>query len=162
MSEAGTVDIYETSTCALSPASVRSVAALEAGLAITPVLDDDTYAFWVQVTDLAGNVGVCEGPVTVTIDTDPPLAPVIEPIPDGPDTNPSATGASEAGTTVRVYLDTACTGSPVGIGSAGVFAGAGFPLGPGLAPDTYTVRATAEDAAGNLSGCSASVTFILG
>ena len=161
VSEAGSVDLYDTGGCSGSPVVSGSVASFEQGLAITPALGDDDYSFWAQATDLAGNVGDCVGPVSVTIDTDPPAAPVIDTIPDGPDTNPRATGTAEADTTVRVYLGGSCTGSPVALGSESSFAAPGLALGPGLGPDTYTVRATAEDAAGNLSGCSAGVTFVV-
>ena len=61
-----------------------SVASFEGGLAITPALADDVYAFWAQATDLAGNVGACQGPVTVTVDTDPPAAPAIDDHPGRP------------------------------------------------------------------------------
>ncbi len=68
-------------------------------------------------------------------------------------------GNAEAGSRVKIYRTADCTGTPLAQGSAAKFAS------PGLAasvPDnsTSSFRATARDAAGNTSACSAARSYI--
>ena len=68
-------------------------------------------------------------------------------------------GTAEAGSTVRLYKTAGCTGAPVVSGSAAQFATPG--LGVSVAGNTTTFfRATARDAAGNISPCSAARAYV--
>jgi hypothetical protein len=68
-------------------------------------------------------------------------------------------GAAEAGSTVALYKTASCTGAPLTSGSAAQFATPG--LGALVAANTTTFfRATARDAAGNVSPCSAARVYI--
>jgi len=76
--------------------------------------------------------------------------------------NPSGTprirGAAEAGSTVRVYQGPSCAGTPVATGSAAELGSPGIrvEVGEGV---TAAFSATATDAAGNTSVCSASISY---
>jgi hypothetical protein len=93
---------------------------------------------------------------SITVDTTAPAAPVgLAPTPSSPSSNlkPRIVGAAEAGSTVRLYDNGTCTGSPRSTGSAATFASPGLQIAV-TAGSTTTVYATATDAAGNTSGCS--------
>ena len=84
----------------------------------------------------------------------------VTPASPGQSTTPVVKGSAEAGTTVRLYPTSDCTGTPAATGPAADFGAAG--LSVTVAPNsTTTFRATATDAAGNVSACStSSVTYI--
>jgi hypothetical protein len=95
---------------------------------------------------------------SITVDTTAPAAPSgLAPTPSSPSSNlkPRIVGAAEAGSTVRLYDNETCTGSPRSTGSAATFASPGLQITV-TAGSTTTVYATATDAAGNTSGCSTS------
>jgi Ca2+-binding RTX toxin-like protein len=99
--------------------------------------------------------------VTYVEDSTAPSAPSgLATDPAGPanDNNPRLKGSAEAGSTVRVYTTGDCSGTPVATGSAAGFASPGLAMS--VADDsTTTFRATATDAAGNVSPCSSEVTY---
>ncbi len=100
---------------------------------------------------------------SITVDTTAPAAPSgLSSIPSSPSSNltPRIAGAAEAGSTVRLYDNDTCTGSPRAFGSAAAFASPGLQITVG-AGSTTTIHASATDAAGNVSGCSTSkVTYV--
>lgn len=108
-------------------------------------------------TDNAGNGATLSfGPINI-VDTSAPLAPApgatIPPSPAN-DNDPTVTGLAEAGSTVRLFDSAGCGGSSVASGPAAAFVAAGVAVT--VADDTTTrFYATAEDAAGNVSACSA-------
>ena len=72
---------------------------------------------------------------------------------------PRVKGTAEAGSTVRLYKTAGCTGAPAASGTAAQFATPG--LGVSVADNTSTLfRATARDAAGNISPCSAARAYV--
>jgi hypothetical protein len=71
---------------------------------------------------------------------------------------PRIRGAAEAGSTVRVYAGTGCTGTPVASGSAAELGSPGIRVEVGE-DVTAAFSATAADAAGNTSACSASISY---
>jgi len=105
---------------------------------------DGLGGVWMQQEDLA-----------------PPSAPqLVSTNPASPSLSgdPRILGSAEAGSTVRVYAGSGCTGAPVATGSAAELASPG--IGVSVAPDTTaTFSATATDAAGNASTCSASISY---
>lgn len=87
-----------------------------------------------------------------TADYRAPAAPVIttaNPL-ETTDATPTVAGTAEAGATVRVYLDGGIYGGPVTADADGVWS---FTFAA-LADGSYSVTATATDAAGNTSGYS--------
>jgi subtilisin family serine protease len=97
------------------------------------------------------------------IDLMPPAAPSVtgtEPVSPANDNTPMVKGSAESGSIVRVYTTAACAGAPVAVAGAFVLGSTGLAV---AVPDnsSTTFRATATDAAGNVSPCSASsATYI--
>ncbi len=99
--------------------------------------------------------------VRVENDTSPPATPSLtDTDPDSPanDNNPEVKGSAEAGSTVKIYSSSDCTGSPLASGSAASFSGAGITT-PVPSNQTTNLRASATDAAGNASGCSSALAY---
>jgi 6-phosphogluconolactonase (cycloisomerase 2 family) len=98
-----------------------------------------------------------------TPDVTPPPEPTLtDTNPDSPanDNAPEVKGTAEAGSTVRLYTTSDCSGSAIATGSAAGFASLG--LTAGVADNsTTTFRATATDASNNTSTCStSSITYV--
>lgn len=94
-------------------------------------------------------------------DVVPPSAPQLtstDPASPNPSGTPRIRGAAETGSTVRVYAGAGCAGTPVATGSAAELASPGIrvEVGEGV---TAAFSATATDAAGNTSACSASISY---
>jgi hypothetical protein len=94
-------------------------------------------------------------------DTQAPGAPVLtgfSPASPSNSTQPTLSGTAEAGATVRLFSGTACTGTlltTVVASSSGAF----FVARTVAANTTSTFVAAAVDAAGNVSACSASISY---
>lgn len=124
---------------------------------VVPLLDGD-HTFVAVQTDTAGNISPASAPITVTIDTASPAAPVIDSPADGSevaDPTPRIDGSGEAGATVTVTEDgvTLCTAV---VDSAGAWT---CTPSSRLSEGEHTFLATQEDAAGNVSPTSAPVTI---
>jgi len=96
-------------------------------------------------------------------DVVPPAAPqLISTYPDSPSGSGTPRirilGGAESGTTVRLYPGSGCTGAPVAAGSATELASPGLQVDV-AATGTSTFSATATDAAGNVSDCSAPISY---
>ena len=94
-------------------------------------------------------------------DVAPPSAPQLtstDPASPNPSGTPRIRGTAEAGSTVRVYAGASCAGAPVATGSAAELGSPGIrvEVGEGV---TAAFSATATDAAGNTSACSASISY---
>jgi uncharacterized delta-60 repeat protein len=123
-------------------------------------LSDGTYT--VSATEVDGTGGIVEysNTNTFTVDTVPPLAPVIQTPVNGAFTNvaiPFVSGSAEANSTVTIYLD----GTDSGITTASGTGAWSFEPAAPLVSGTHTVEATATDLAGNTSAFSSTNTFII-
>ena len=118
-----------------------------------------------------GNVSVCNtvedaisGPGGIWMrqqgDTVAPVAPQLGTDPASPNSTgtPRIRGTAEVGSTVRVYAGPVCAAGPVATGSAAQLGSPGLTVevGEGV---TASFSATATDAAGNVSACSAPVSY---
>jgi hypothetical protein len=126
----------------------------------TTPLPDGTYTITATQVDTQGNVSTESGAVIFTIDTTAPAAPVIT----GPGddstvgtSTPAITGTGEPGATVEVVIDGETVGTVV-VGPTGTWT---LPLSEPLAEGEHTVIAIETDEAGNVSGPSAPVNFIV-
>lgn len=94
-------------------------------------------------------------------DTVPPPTPTLSATnPASPSKNnqPRLKGSAQRGTSVAVYANATCSGSPVASGTAAQLAGAGIAVTVGDATTTqFSVRAT--DLAPHTSGCSAPISY---
>ena len=77
--------------------------------------------------------------------------------PGGVNGTPKILGTAEPGSTVRIYAGAGCTGTPVATGSAAELGSPGIAVT--VAQGTATFSATATDAAGNTSSCSAPISY---
>ena len=159
-----TVRLYTTADCSGSPAATGSAAAYSSPGLTVSVADDSSTTFRATATDAVGNVSACSSSsITYVEDSTAPSAPsVTDTDPDSPanDNNPEVKGSAEAGTTVKLFATSDCSGSPAVTGTAASFNAAGITV-PVANDTTTTFRATATDAAGNGSGCSTSpVTYV--
>jgi hypothetical protein len=124
----------------------------------TPIAGDATFC-----NDVEGQIG---GPGGIWLvqegDIVPPAAPQLtstDPGSPGSSGTPRIRGAAEAGSTVRVYAGSNCTGTPVATGSAAKLGSPGIPVevAEGV---TAAFSATATDAADNTSTCSAPISYM--
>ncbi|ADO70145.1 adventurous gliding motility protein AgmC [Stigmatella aurantiaca] len=123
----------------------------------TPLLDG-SHSVRATASDAAGNSSVPSNTNTFIVDTTAPAAPVVLTPANGSttqDTTPTYSGTAEAGSTVTVIVD----GVPVGTATANTSGAWSFTPTVPLADGTHTVKATATDAAGNLSPESNTNTF---
>lgn len=109
--------------------------------------------------------GQIEGPGGIWMeqkgDVVPPSAPQLtstDPASPGSSGAPRIRGTAEAGTTVRVYAGSGCVGTPVATGSAAELGSPGIAVAVAEGT-TADFSATATDAAGNTSTCSASISY---
>jgi hypothetical protein len=94
-------------------------------------------------------------------DVVPPAAPQLmstDPASPNQSGTPRVRGTAEAGSTVRVYAGAGCAGTPVATGSAAELGSPGLrvEVAEGV---TAAFSATAGDAAGNTSDCSAPISY---
>ena len=160
--EAGSsVKLYTTSGCTGGAAVTGSAAAFASpGLSLS-VADDSTTTFRATATDAAGNTSACSTGATYVEDSSAPTAPTglsMSPASPANNNSPKVTGTAEAGSTVKVYTTSDCSGTPV-TGSASAFGSPGLTVSVSD-NTTTTYRATATDAAGNTSACSAGVSYV--
>ena len=163
--EAGsTVRIYPTAGCTGGAAATGTAAAFASPGLTVAVAGDSSTTFKATATDAAGNISGCSSSsVTYVEDSTAPALPsalASSPVSPANDNNPEITGSAEAGSTVRVYTTSDCSGGAAATGTAAAFASPGLTVA--VAGDSSTTfKATATDAAGNVSGCStSSVTYV--
>jgi uncharacterized repeat protein (TIGR01451 family) len=155
--EAGsTVRVYTTADCSGDPAATGTAEAFASPGLTVSVPDESSTTFRATATDSAGTSSCSTSSVTYVEDS-PPAAPTgltVSPASPANDNSPRVSGTAQAGSTVRVYTTSDCSGYPAATGSAADFASPGLTV---RVPDdsTTTFRATATDGGGT-SPCSAS------
>jgi subtilisin-like proprotein convertase family protein len=158
-----TITVYSGPDCAGPPLFVfpNGAAAFNGAGVEIEVQDNTTDPYRVNATDPVGNVSGCSNALSYTEDSLAPAAPTLTATDPGSAANqnsPKVRGAAEAGAQVRLFASTDCSGAPIGTGTSGELGGAGVTAS---VPDNATTqfRATATDAAGNASECSAPVSY---
>ncbi len=151
------VTVYSSADCT-GPATV-TVTATDVGTFDAPlqVAPNSATSFSATAADAAGNVSACSGVSLVyTHDGQAPEPPVLttaQPASPSTSTTPNLLGTSEPGTTVALFANAECAGTPLSTGLTG--AGGLFSVAVTVGQNTTTtVYGTASDAAGNVSGCS--------
>ncbi|MGE0550750.1 MAG: Ig-like domain-containing protein [Kofleriaceae bacterium] len=121
------------------------------------VAANSSTSIYATAQDSAGNVSGCGGPLIYVHDTIAPAAPTalgVNPASPANNNNPSVTGTAQAGSSIKLYTNSACSGGALTSGSS---ATSSFSVPVTVANDTTTTFwATATDAAGNASACSTS------
>jgi hypothetical protein len=157
----GTAEAGSTVTVYVDNVVVGTVVASASGAWSFPQptnLSEGSHTVKATATDTVGNVGGFSNINTFTIDTTPPPAPVVATPANGSRTNnpkPGYTGTAEPGSTVSVYVDNVVVGTVVADASGNWT----FAQPTNLSEGSHTVKATATDAAGNVSVFSNTNTF---
>jgi hypothetical protein len=114
----------------------------------------------VTVTNPDGQSDTGTGLITVDTPASGPTTPCLSgTTPDSPANNnsPEIFGSADAGSTVQIYTDSGCVGTPVGTGTAIDFASPGIPVDPVADDSSTTYYATATDALSAVSSCSSTL-----
>ena len=157
----GTAEANSTVTVYFDGSSAGTTTANGAGnwsFTSASSLSDGAHTVKATATDALGNTSVDSATNTFTVDTTPPVAPVVLTPADGSLTNdntPTVTGTAEANSTVTVYFD----GSSAGTTTANGAGNWSFTSASSLSDGAHAVKATATDALGNTSVDSATNTF---
>jgi hypothetical protein len=157
------VRVYKTANCTGPAVEIPASDFASPGAPVN-VPDNSTTTFHATAVDASANVSACSSSsITYVEDSAAPAAPTLtDTDPDSPfhEDIPRIKGTAEAGSTVRLYTNPACFGSPAAAGPATQFVSEG--IGVTVPRDsTTTFRATARDAAGNTSACSSSsITYV--
>ena len=104
-----------------SPLASGTAATFSGAGITTPVPGDQTTNLRATATDAAGNTSACSAALAYTEDSTAPAAPTLtDTDPDSPanDNNPEVKGSAEAGSTVRIYSTSDCSGTPLASGTA--------------------------------------------
>jgi len=120
-------------------------------------LNQGTHTVKATAVDPAGNVSDFSNTNTFTVDTIAPNAPVVSSPVNGSfvtTQTPTFSGSAEAYTKIRIYIDNVLADSTTSTGS-----GNWSKLSGSLNQGSHTVKATAVDSAGNVSGYSNTNTF---
>jgi hypothetical protein len=164
--EAGsTVKLYNSSTCAAPLfGSGTASGGGSFSIAVSPILDNTSYDFYATATDGAGNVSACSATHVPYVEDSFAAAPILSsstPASPGNVTSPTINGTAEAGSLVKLYKTSACSGSVQGSGTANAITGV-FAILVSVATNSTTTffGKVDTDLAGNTSACSStSVTY---
>ena len=159
----GTVKIYANGTCTGSPAAQGSASTFGAtGIPVT-VAPSSTTTFHATAANSGGTSSCSVSSVTYTHQPPPPPpAPTglsVSPPSPGTTLTPSVIGTAEAGSTVKIYTNPSCTGSPANEGAASTFAGTGIQATV-ASGSTTTFNATATNSGGTSSCSISSATYV--
>ena len=152
-------DTVSLFTDALCESKVAEESAAGADHTLTPpTLTEGTYTFYAQSKDEAGNISDCSSQsITYTLDKTSPSAPTSillkSPInsPGNLDTPEFTISDVSLGDTIKIFSDASCTAE---LGSKIADSTSLDITSQTLAEGSYTIYASAEDAAGNTSLCS--------
>jgi hypothetical protein len=114
----------------------------------------------VTVTNPDGQSETGTGLITVDTPASGPTTPCLNgTTPDSPANNnfPEIFGSADAGSTVQIYTDSGCAGTPVGTGTDSDFASPGIPVDAVADDSSTTYYATATDALSAVSSCSSTL-----
>jgi hypothetical protein len=162
-----TIQVFNNSTGTGSPA-FSAIANVNVGgvyYALIPVIvtSNSSTTFTAKAVDGIGNTSSISNSLIYVHDNVSPSAPTITsstPIsPSRTSTTPNINLTGEVGSTINIYSGSGCTGSFIGSGV--VSAGGAASITVTVTSNAATVlTATATDAAGNVSSCSNTFTYI--
>jgi FG-GAP-like repeat/FG-GAP repeat len=157
-----TVRLYSNPSCTSAVLGTGSANQFNGATGITAtVLANQTTSMWVTATDQAGNTSACSiAAFAYTEDSTAPVVAITDTDPNSPanDSNPEVKGTTEAGSTVTLFKTADCSGPGVGSGTASEFTSPGF-TATVADNSTTSFYASAIDAAGNHSACSAPFAY---
>jgi hypothetical protein len=154
------IAIYALPGCAGPEVATGSAAELSnSGIQVTVPMGSNT-TFSATNSDFSGTSG-CSNNISYQQVSDPPGVPdvtAVDPPSPADDNLPHVIGSADPGSTVAIYADPGCSGSPLGLGSAATFAEGGIQVG--VADNSVTTFYARASWAELPSACSAtSVTY---
>ncbi|AKF87145.1 hypothetical protein MFUL124B02_38395 [Myxococcus fulvus 124B02] len=156
-----TVRLYLNGTCSGTAADSQVADAAGTFSLHLSVPDDSVTDTSVSTTDAAGNTSRCTVGPTYREDSTPPATPTLATTPVGPANHntPVLQVTTEPGAQVRFFSGTTCTGGELASRAADNQGQVSLSLSVGdNSASTYVAQAT--DAVGNVSACSAALTFV--
>ena len=125
----------------------------------SPELQDGVYSVKATATDAAGNVSSKSSALSVTIDTTAPDAPtsLATSTTTTSDPTPTITGNAEANSKITLFIDSTSLGTTTA-DTKGAFS---FTPSSAISDGTYSIKATATDAAGNVSSKSSALSITI-
>ena len=158
-----TVDLYTTSDCTGTVAGSGPESQFSSGGISVTVTSNSSTTFYATATDGNGVSGCSSTSTTYVEDSTAPAAPTVdstEPASPANENDPKVKGTAEAGSTVKLFTTSDCSGTAAASGTASAYSSTGIAVH--VADDsTTTFHATATDAAGNASLCSStSVDYV--
>jgi hypothetical protein len=159
-----TVTLYSNNTCTSAALGTGSATTFAVSGITATVPANATTTIFAKATKSGQTASACStSSVAYVNDSTPPAMATltsVTPTSPGSSTTPVVKGSAEAGSTVRLYPTAGCTGTPSATGSAAAFASPGLTVTV-ASGSTTTFKATATDAAGNVSACStSSLTYV--
>ncbi|WP_426735502.1 Ig-like domain-containing protein [Myxococcus faecalis] len=158
---AATARLYLDETCSGTPVDTQVADAAGTFSLRMSVADDSVTGTYVSTTDAAGNTSACTvGPV-YREDSTPPATPALATTPISPANHnaPVLHVTTEPGAQVRFFAGATCGGGALASRTADHQGLATLPLAVGdNSTSSYVAQAT--DAVGNVSACSAALTFV--
>jgi subtilisin family serine protease len=159
-----TVDLYADATCDGPVVASGSAAELSSpGIAVS-VADNSEIAFSAEARIDGLGASGCSQPISyteVSPDGPAPAAPVLlSTSPTSPASFwfPRIVGSAEPGSSIRIFVGTGCAGATAGTGTAAELSSSGIEVSV-RAESTAQFSATATDADGNTSTCSAPISY---
>lgn len=155
-----TIRVYATSNCSGSVRGTGTATAQGSWSVPVSVANDSTTTFYARASDASGDSPCSTTKVTYVEDSSAPGAPALtgtSPASPSSSTAPQVLGTAEASSTVRIYTTQSCsnlaaTGTATALGTFAISVSV-------TANKTTKLYATATDAAGNVSGCSAGISY---
>jgi subtilase family serine protease len=156
------VHLFTNSTCTGNSVGSGTASSTSGSYnAYATVQANTLTTLYAMAVDPAGNKSGCSAGRGYTHDGIAPAVPVLtatNPVSPGTTTQPGFQGSTDPGSTVKLYTTSTCTGTVAASGTAD--ATGAFSLPVTVAADTTTtVYATATDAVGNVSACSAGLAY---
>ena len=155
--------VASTFTCSIDTGTPNFAPCSGPGATHTPTspLADGAYTFRVRAT-AAGNTDPTPATSGFTVQTQTTSAPNLtgtSPASPANANSPRVLGSAEAGSQVRIYATSDCSGAPLATSTAAALANPGITISV-LDNSTTTLRATATNGAAKTSACSAPISYI--
>jgi len=141
----GTITLYAQPSCAGPEVATGTASELENSGIQVAVQPGSTTSFSATHTNLTG-VSECSNTIGYRQVSDPPAPPTVtavSPASPADDNLPRVLGDADPGSTVGIYADSACSGSPIATGSATLFSASGIEVAvPDNSTSTFYARAS--------------------
>ncbi|MCW2926932.1 MAG: hypothetical protein JWM86_900 [Thermoleophilia bacterium] len=149
-----TVRVYAKDLC-VAPLVAEVTADGSGAFAASVVADGNTTTYFTATATSGATTSACSARLTFVHDNTGPASPAIgssSPLSPSRSVTPTVSGTAEAGATVGIYANSACTGAALG---TAVATGGAFSIPVTVTANvTSTLYATGTDALGNVGACS--------